>query len=50
MILVGCVVLFLHDPCDVILILGRAYTDYKNRNTYVNVYLGKLKFLKFIIT
>ena len=42
MILVGAVVLFLHDPCDVFLILIRAYTDYKHRNVIINSLLGKL--------
>jgi len=37
MILVGAVVLFLHDPGDVFLIISRAYTDYKNRKVWVNV-------------
>lgn len=43
MILVGAVVLFLHDPADVLLIIARAYTDYKNRKVWVNT-------LIFIVT
>jgi len=37
MTLIGSVVLFLHDPADVLLILARGYTDYKNRKVWVNV-------------
>ena len=43
MILVGAVVLFLHDPADVLLIIARSYTDYKNRKVWVNT-------LIFVIT
>ena len=42
MILVGCVVLFLHDPCDTLLIFARSYTDYKNRNSILNAYFGNI--------
>lgn len=37
MTLVGAVVLMLHDPCDVLLILSRAYTDYRHRKVAVNI-------------
>ena len=36
-IVVGVIVLLIHDPSDVFLIAARAYTDIKNRNVIVNV-------------
>lgn len=49
MTLAGIVVLFLHDPCDVLLILGRAYTDYKFKNIYLNVIIAVLAYLTWIL-
>ena len=48
MILVGTVVLFLHDPADVTLITARAYTDYKYRNKIINIILGILALVSWI--
>lgn len=49
MTLVGVVVLFLHDPCDVLLILGRAYTDYKFKNIYLNVFIAAVAYFTWIL-
>lgn len=40
MILVGVVVLLVHDMSDCTLIIARMYTDYKNRNIIINILLG----------
>ena len=48
MILVGTVVLFLHDPSDVTLITARVYTDYKDRKKSVTIILGIIGILNWI--
>lgn len=48
MTLVGAVVLFLHDPCDVLLILGRVYTDYKYKKLWLNIILAMAAFFTWI--
>ena len=46
--LIGAVVLFLHDPCDVCLILSRGYTDYKYRRVWVNVLIYAITYIAWI--
>ena len=63
MILVGSVVLFLHDPADVLLIISRCYTDIdkeklvigrpylnfiKNNSIKINIFLGVLTWLTWV--
>ena len=48
LILVGTVVLFLHDISDVTLISARIYTDYKYRNKTINIFLGIVAVVNWI--
>jgi len=48
MTLVGVVVLMLHDPADVMLITARAYTDYKYRKVWVNIFIYVCTYITWI--
>jgi len=49
-VIVGVIVLLVHDPGDVFLIIGRAYTDMKNRNVVVNVILAIIAYSVWVYT
>jgi hypothetical protein len=48
MTLVGAVVLMLHDPCDVLLISSRAYTDYRYRKVSVNILIYAVTYIGWV--
>jgi len=49
-VIVGVVVLLIHDPGDVVLIAGRAYTDMKNRKIIINVILALIAYPVWVYT
>lgn len=50
MMIIGLFVLLLHDPGDVVLITARAYTDYKNRKTWLNVLIYACTYTIWVYT
>jgi len=49
-IIVGVIVLLVHDPSDVFLIAARAYTDLKNRNVVINVLIYAVTYPVWVYT
>lgn len=49
-LIIGSVVLLLHDPGDVFLIIGRAYTDFKNRNLIINIIIAIMSYIIWVYT
>lgn len=45
---VGAIVLLVHDPCDVLLIFARAYTDYKYRKVITNIVIYAITYCGWI--
>lgn len=47
---IGLLILFLHDPGDVVLIIARAYTDYKGRKVVINVIIYVITYILWVYT